>query len=289
MERTDHVMTRLSRRRYLRIAGSSIAGAFSYYAFSRRAFAQTGPVTPDQFNAWLALRGGERTPAYWYASGLIRPIKDNGAVASRMLGLETGVTPNELRTETSAVSLSRKIFFFLEPDRDELVANRVTGQPQRPSIFAYQVRTFTLVDGRINYRVESHDLRGIRQGGYGVTYTVNQSGDQVHVNYASFPHRAGPDGEMRVTSGEVYDHFDNGALLTKEPERYQMSWVGANLEGRIANMHGWRYATFDDVPNLWLKNTIRDKAPLWAGPPTTLAEIERLRSTVPYPVPDLPV
>ena len=206
-----------------------------------------------------------------------------------MLGLETWVTPRELRTETSAVSLSRKGFFFLHPGRDELVTDRTTGQPRRPSIFAYQVRTFTLVDGRIGYRVESHDLRGIRQGGYGVTYTVNQSGDQFHVNYASFPRRAGPDGEMRVTSGEVYDYFDNGPLLTKEPERYQMSWVGTNLEGQIANLRGWRFGAFDDVPNSWLTKTIRTKAPLWMGPPTTLAEIERLRTTVPYPVPGLPV
>ena len=285
MERTDHDMTRLSRRKYLKAACGTLAGV----SFHPLAFAQNRQVTPDQFNAWLALRGGEQAPAFWYADGLIRPIKDNGAVASRMLGLETWVTPSELRTETSAVSLSRKIFFFLEPDRDELVTNGVTGQPQRPSIFAYQVRTFTLIDGRINYRVESHDLRGIRQGGYGVTYTVNQSGEQVHVNYASFPRRVGPDGEMRVTSGEVYDYFDNGPQLTNVPERYQMSWVGTNLEGRIANMHGWRYATFDDVPNPWLKDTIRDKAPMWTGPPTTMTEIERLRNTVPYPVPGLPV
>ena len=138
-------------------------------------------------------------------------------MASRMVGLETWITPPDLRTETSAVSLSRKLFLFLEPDRDELVANPSTDKPQRPSIFAYQMRKFTLVDGRINYDVESHNLRGIQQGGKGVTYTVNARDNQVHVNYASFPRQAGPDGNMRVTSGEIYDYFDNGSQITENP------------------------------------------------------------------------
>lgn len=254
---------------------------------------RTGPamsaITTEEFDAWIRLRGGEDKPAFWYSTGLIRPIKDEGAVASRMLGIETWITPAELRTTTSAVSLSRKIFFFLDPEQDEMVISRETGQPQRPSVFAYQVRTFTLQDSAILYDVESHDLRGIRQGGKGVTYTVNTHGEQMHVNYASFPRRAGPDGVMGVRSGEVYDYFDNGPEITSEPGRYQMSWVGTNLEGRIANMHGWRYGAFGDVPNAWLKSIISEKAPLWTSPPKDMAEIEALRSTVPYPVPGLPV
>jgi hypothetical protein len=274
-------MPPLSRRTCLSLTLASIV--------STSARAQVPPISTEQFNAWIRLRGGEDTPAYWYSAGLIWPIKDEGAVAGRMVGLETWITPPDLRTETSAVSLSRKLFFFLAPDRDELVTNPRTGKPQRPSTFAYQVRKFTLVDGRINYDVESHDLRGIRQGGKGVTYTVNAHDNQVHVNYASFPRRTGPDGNMRVNSGEIYDYFDNGSQITEEPSRYQMTWVGTNLEGRIANLRGWRYATLDDLPNTWLKEIVVDKAPLWTAPPKDLSEVETLRATVPYPVPGLPV
>lgn len=244
-------------------------------------------TTMDQFNAWIAMRGGEDEPAYWYSEGLIRPIKDWGKTHSRMIGMETWVTPAALRTETSAVSLSRKIYFFLEPDRDEIITDPATGMSRRPSIFAHQVRTFTLIDGAIDYEVESHDLRGVRQGGTGVTYSVNQIADQVHVNYASFPRRPGATGEMQVTSGEVYDYFDNGPRITEMPARFQMTWVGTNLEGNIANMRGWRFPDFDAIPNDWLATIIRDKAPLWMGPPHNMAEIERQRATLPFPVPGL--
>lgn len=244
-------------------------------------------VTPELLHAWLSLRGGMETPAYWYSEGLIRPIKDGGAVQSRMIGMETWITPASLRTETSAVSLSRKIFFFLDPDEETIVTDTTTGKPRRPSIFVYQARRFTLINGTIDYKVESHDLRGIRQGGAGVTYTVTRKGHQLHVNYASFPRRAGPDGTMQVRSGEVYDYVDNGPEILETPARYQMTWVGTNLEGSIANQRGHRYDSFEAIPNDWLKNMIREKAPVWTGPPKDMGEIDELRATVPYQVPEL--
>jgi len=250
----------------------------------RSARAAKPATTVDDFNAWISLRGGEDTPAYWYSEGLIRPIKDGGKVQSRMVGVESWITPPDLRTETSAVSLSRKIYFFLDEDRDEIVIDPATDAPRRPSIFAHQVRTFTLKEGAIDYQVESHDLRGIRQGGFGVTMSVNQRGDQVHVNYASFPRRPDETGEMQVRSGEVYDYMDNGPKHTEESARYQMTWVGTNLEGNVANQRGWRFGSFEDIPNAWLKTIVRDKAPLWMGPPADMAEIERLRNTVPFRV-----
>lgn len=283
-------MTDLTRRQALALAGGTAiamltGGSQDIHASSHN----NGPhkVTPDLLNAWLTLRGGEDAPAYWYSEGLIRPIKEGGAVQSRMIGLETWVTPTDLRTKTSAVSLSRKIFFFLDPEQDEIVIDASTGKPRRPSIFAYQVRRFTLINGAIDYKVESHDLRGIRQGGAGVTYTVSSTGDQLHVNYASFPRRAGPDGTLQVRSGEVYDYVDNGPAIADTPARYQMTWVGTNLDGNIANQRGHRYDSFEAIPNAWLKDMIRDKAPLWTGPPKEMAEIEALRATVPFAVPAL--
>ena len=244
-------------------------------------------TTPDLFDAWIALRGGEERPAFWYSEGLIRPIKKWGEVEARMIGMETWITPADLRTTTSAVSISRKIYFFLDPGKDEILMDATTGKPRRPSIFVYQVRHFDLIEGAIQYRVESHDLRGIRQGGFGVAYTVNRLDDQVHVNYASFPRRPDNNGEMQVTSGEVYDYFDNGPDVSRTPKRFQMTWVGTNLEGNIANQRGWRFDAFDDIPNDWLKSTITNKARLWTGPPQDMNEIEQLRQDVPYTVPGL--
>ena len=65
-----------------------------------------------------------------------------------------------------------------------------------------------------------------------------------------------------------------------------MTWVGTNLEGRIANLRGWRYSTFDGLPNTWLKEIVADKAPLWTAPPRGLSEIKTLRATAP-PIPSL--
>ncbi len=278
-------MSKLSRRDLVKSSASGLVLALGGAALTpRRADAVT---SPDLFDAWIALRGGEDRPAFWYSEGLIRPIKTWGKVESRMIGMETWITPAHLRTPTSAVSISRKIYFFLDPEKDEIVTDAETSEPRRPSIFAYQVRKFDLVDGAIQYRVESHDLRGIRQGGFGVTYTVNRLDDQIHVNYASFPRRPDADGDLQVRSGEVYDYFDNGPGISETPKRFQMTWVGTNLEGNIANQRGWRFDSFGNIPNTWLASTISEKAPMWMAPPHDMDEIEDLRTQVPFHVPGL--
>jgi hypothetical protein len=240
-------------------------------------------VTTAQFDRWLALRGGLGEPAYWYSEGLVRPMSESGRAVARMLGVETWVTPAALRTPTRAVSLSRKIFFLLEPERDEL-ARDAAGGPARPSVFVFQLRTFTLEGGAIRYEVESHDLAGVRLGGRNSIYTITEIGDQLHVNYGTYPLRRQPDGTERTTSGEIYDYFDAGPRERSTPARFQMNWVGANLEGRIANMHGWRFDSFDEIPNAWLRATVRGRASEWTAPPRSLAEIEALRRQVPYRV-----
>lgn len=272
-------MTALTRRTSLSLALGTALAPLSVSAALPK-------VTQAQFDHWLDMRGGLDGAAYWYSEGFIRPIADGGRPTSRMLGIESWITPKELRTPTTAVSISRKIFFFLEVDRDERTTDKETGKPSRPSIFAHQWRRFSLVDGVIKYEVESHDLRAIRLGGQGALYTVTDMGDQTHVNYGSYPVRPGPNGPQ-ITNGEIYDYFDHGPRIPELHLRYQMNWVAANVAGQISNMHGWRYASFDDTPNAWLKNVLRTQAPLWMAPPKDMAEIEKLRATIPYPVPGL--
>jgi len=263
-----------------RLCLTTTAAAAALPALAKDGPVITRKVTPKLFDTWLEIRGGLQGPAFWYSEGLVRPIAEGGKVQGRMLGVETWVTPAAMRTATTAISLSRKIFFFLDADRDQLSVD-AAGKPLRPAIYTFQVRKFTLKDEAIAYEVESHDLNSSRVSGSGVVYTFSTFGDQVHVNYGSFPVRAGGG------AGEIYDYFDNGPGVKSEPMRYQMAWVGTNTEGRINNMHGWRFASFDDVPNTWLKTFIRDKAPLWVAPPTEMAEIEKIRANSPYRVPAL--
>lgn len=262
------------------------AGTMVFPALAKDQPAIAAKITPQQFDRWLDMRGGVDGPAFWYSEGFVRPIADNGRIAARMLGAETWITPAALRTPTTAISLSRKIYFLLEKDRDVIATDKTTGKPFRPSIYAFQVRKFTLRDGAIGYEVESHDLRGSRHGGAEAVFTFTSFGDQAHVNYGSYPVRAGANGVVS-TAGEIYDYVDNGAQLKDVAARYQMTWTSATLDGRIANMHGWRFAAFDDIPNAWLKSTIREKAPLWMAPPRDMAEIESIRTNTPYAVPGL--
>jgi hypothetical protein len=264
----------LARRDGLILAGTAAAVALAARAAPASENAMTAQVTPALFDAWIRLRGGEDGPAYWYSEGLVRSMLDGG-VDSRMLGVETWITPKDLRTPTRAVSLSRKVYFFLERDQDVMMLDKATGKPRRPSIFAYQVRTFTLVDGKIDYKVESHDTRGTRMGGAGAVYTVHAMGDYVHVNYAVFPKRPGAAGG----SGEIYDYFDHGPRIVEMPQRYQGTWTGGSTSGQLSNMAHWRYPTFEAVPHEWLKARIRKDGPMWMEPPKTMAEIEKLRPT----------
>lgn len=247
--------------------------------FSSARSAMTKSITPALFNAWIAMRGGEDGPGYWYSEGLVRAMGD-GAVESRMLGVETWITPKDLRTETKAVSISRKVYFFLERDRDEIVIDKVTGKPRRPSIFAYQVRTFTLKDGAIDYQVESHDTVSPRMGGAGSVYTITTNGDSVHVNYGVFRTALDKDG-VKTPRGEIYDYFDHGPALKEMHRRYQGTWSGSSTAGQVANMVHWRYPNFDAVPNDWLKARIRKHGPMWMAPPKDMAETEALRKTSP--------
>ncbi|MBL8643231.1 MAG: hypothetical protein JNK21_04805 [Rhodospirillaceae bacterium] len=247
----------------------------------------SGPITPALFNAWIALRGGEDGPGYWYSDGLVRTMAD-GAVDSRMIGVETWITPKDLRTETSAVSISRKVYFFLERGRDVIVTDKATGKPRRPSIFAYQVRTFRLKDGAIEYSVESHDTVSPRMGGAGSVYTITATGDQVHVNYAVF--RTVPEKNGATSArGEIYDYFDHGPALKEMHQRYQGTWSSANTLGQMANLMNWRYPSFDAIPNEWLKAHIRKNGPMWMAPPRDMAEIDALRKTAPIKTDLIPV
>jgi hypothetical protein len=276
---TAHHMT-ITRRDGLILAGTAVAAA-SAAAFTAQATESPlqRTVTPELFNRWIAMRGGEDGPAYWYSDGLVRNMR-GGAVESRMLGVETWITPQELRTPTKAVSISRKVYFFLEKDKDVIVTDAATGKPRRPSIFAYQVRTFELKNGAIIYGVESHDTRSTRKAADGTIYTVTSVGDQVHVNYAVFPAIAGADGSS-IARGEVYDYFDHGPAIKEMPQRYQFTWSSGNTAGTMPNMMGWRFPTFDAVPNEWLKTHIKKNGPLWMVPPKDMAEIETLRKTLP--------
>lgn len=236
-------------------------------------------ITPALFEAWIAMRGGEDGPGYWYSDGLVRSMI-GGTVDSRMIGVETWITPKALRTPTSAVSISRKVYFFMERDKDVIVTDKATGKPRRPSIFAYQVRTFTLVDGTIDYKVESHDTVSTRFGGPGTVYTIHTTGQQMHVNYAIFRTTVGKDGTS-VSSGENYDYFDHGPAIKELHQRYQGTWASGNTAGNMANLMHWRYASFDAVPNEWLKAHVRKNGPMWMAPPKDMAEIEALRKTSP--------
>jgi hypothetical protein len=266
----------ITRRNGLILAGAAAATAgLASRAVLASENTMNAKVTPALFDAWIRLRGGEDGPAYWYSEGLVRSMID-GSVDSRMLGVETWITPKNLRTPTSAVSISRKVYFFLERDKDAMVIDKTTGKPRRPSIFAYQVRTFTLVDGKIDYKVESHDTKSTRMGGAGSVYTVHAMGDQVHVNYAVFPTQAGGGGR-----GEIYDYFDHGPRITEMPQRYQGTWAGSSTAGQLSNMTHWRYPSFEAVPNDWLKGRIKQDGPMWTAPPQDMAEIDTLRKTSP--------
>jgi hypothetical protein len=270
-----------TRRNGLMLAGAAVTAAATAISSSPQAAESTVKrvITPALFDAWIALRGGEDGPGYWYSEGLVRSM-NGGVIDSRMLGVETWITPKALRTPTSAVSISRKVYFFLERDTDVIVTDKATGKPRRPSIFAYQVRTFTLIDGAIDYKVESHDTRATRMGGAGSVYTITGRGDQVHVNYAVFPAQTTADGTS-VARGEIYDYFDHGSAIKEMPHRYQSTWASGNTAGSMANMMSWRFPTFDAVPNEWLKAHIRKNGPLWMTPPKDMAEVETLRKTLP--------
>ena len=142
----------------------------------------SGPAAADGFDkalfeSWLAMRtGGGETDVYWYSEGLIKSFP-GGDTTAKMIGFDASRLLRDPDNPNRAVQLSRKIFYFFDPETGERL-------DRDPISYPFQVKTYELDGDDIVYAVESNNGRAVYTLGPMRNYSAKVI-DGVHwFNYA---------------------------------------------------------------------------------------------------------
>jgi hypothetical protein len=227
--------------------------------------AGAGGFDEDLFNAWLDMRtGGGEADVYWYSEGLVKSFPD-GKTISKMIGFDTSQLLRDPRNPNKAVQLSRKIFYFFDPETGARLE-------RDPIAYPHQVKTYELDGDEIIYTVESNNGSTVYTLGPMRNYSVKRIGGVLWFNYPVFFQR----GTGKFENSDFYIQPGEGL---SEQERYQSSWVSYGVAPVVSNAVAWRYSSFEAMPE-HITKIVREEAPLWMKPPSSMAEVAELRDKV---------
>ncbi len=239
--------------------------------------AAAGGFTPDLFEAWVRMRAGDGAPVFWYAKGQVLQ-EGTGKLLSHLEGFEAAVALRDPAKPNTWVHLSRKIFVSLDPATGALAVG-ADGKPRAPIAYPFQVRTYTLDGSDVIYTVQSHDMTAVTEEPPSRGFTAAKFGGVTHFNYAMFVDRLRGDGS-RTRFYEVNDFFLRPDAKTDQ-ERFQNTWTSAGPGPTVASATFTRFRQFTDMPKA-IVDYVKANAPLWMAPPKDMAEIEKLRTALPY-------
>ena len=215
------------------------------------------------FESWLDMRaGGGETDVYWYSEGLIKRFPE-GDTTAKMIGFDTARLLRDPKNPNKAIQLSRKIFYFFDPETGERL-------DRAPIAYPHQLKIYELKGDELVYTVESNNGRSVYTLGPMENYTAQRIDDVEWFNYSVFIQRA----SGKFENSDFYVHSGQGL---SEKERYQQTWVSYGVGPTMSSAVAWRYSSFDAMPDIITK-IVREEAPMWLEPPKNMAEIEQLRA-----------
>ena len=219
----------------------------------------------ELFESWLEMRtGGGETNVYWYSEGLVKSFP-GGVPTAKMIGFDTSHLLRDPDNPNKAIQLSRKIFYFFDPETGERI-------DRAPIAYPHQVKTYELDGDDIIYTVESNNGSSVYTLGPMRNYSAKRI-DGVHwFNYAVFIER----GTGKFENSDFYVQPDESL---SEQQRYQHAWVSYGVGPIMSSAVAWRYSSFDAMPEQITK-IVREEAPLWMEPPASMKEIAELRNAV---------
>ena len=230
----------------------------------------TGHAHADGFNktlfeSWLAMRtGGGETDVYWYSEGLVKTFP-GGETTAKMVGFDTSQLLRDPDNPNKAIQLSRKIFYFFDPETGERM--------DRPPIaYPHQVKTYELVEDDMIYTVESNNGSSVYTLGPMRNYSARDIAGVHYFNYAVFIER----GTGKFENSDFYVQPDESL---SEQQRYQHVWTSYGVGPIMSTAVAWRYSSFEALPEQ-IREIVRAEAPLWMKPPASLEEINELRNAV---------
>ncbi len=229
--------------------------------FANKAFA--GGFDKELFESWLDMRtGGGETDVYWYSEGVIKTFP-GGETTAVMIGFDTARLLRDPNNPNKAIQLSRKIFYFFDPE---------TGQrlDRKPIAYPHQLKTYELKGDEIIYTVESNNGSSVYSLGPMENYAAQRIDGVQWFNYSVFIQR----GSGKFENSDFYVRPEDGL---NEKERYQHTWVSYGVGPVMSSAVAWRYSSFEAMPERITK-IVAEEAPLWLNPPQDLAEIDRMRA-----------
>ena len=221
-----------------------------------------GGFDKQLFESWLDMRAGDGdSTVYWYSEGLIKDFPE-GRTTAKMIGFDTARLIRDPANPNKAMQLSRKIFYFFDPETGERL-------DRAPIAYPHQLKIYELVGDEIVYTVESNNGRSVYTLGPMENYSAQRIGEVEWFNYSVFIQR----GSGKFENSDFYVHPEGKS----NQERYQHTWVSYGVGPIMSSAVAWRYDSFEAMPKI-ITEIVKSEAPLWLVPPNDLDEIEALRA-----------
>lgn len=227
------------------------------------------------FAKFVENRVGVGKPVYWYCFGEMYTYPE-GKLVAKVEGIDTARLVREKSTPTSALQLSRKVFFYKDP-ANGAVLDSYEGRPVTHIEYPYQRIQYTLANQKL--------VATVTQGKAPRIQTVSAEmararvvGSRTVFSIPLFVSVETPRGKI-----EAYENYD---FIVGKGERV-LSW---NRFGDLPPAFGTgkcviqlvaeRVDSFSKLPTAF-QTTLRQRAPLWELPPADEAEIQRLQQADP--------
>ncbi len=239
--------------------------------------------TQDRFDTWVEARAGTGEPVHWYSIGTLRAFP-GGELLYTLEGYD--ISNARRVSQTKAEQYSRKIYIYRDAQTGEVV-REVNGAPVEAIAYPYQFITYELKEGEdgaayLETFVEQGQEPRVQRIGPGTEITVRQVGDLQLYTAPLFL-------DFRLPNGTQYQTFENYDFVIPNDAaagpgmitfmRYGPLPEFAKSEGvtmGAMHMQTWRIDDYRDVPAT-LRDYVEADAPLYAAPPSNLADIRRLQ------------
>ncbi len=244
------------------------------FLFGQNLIAQSKPFTPELFKQFTTMRIGAGEPVYWYCIGEVYEYP-SGKLLAKVEGVDTAKLLKEESSDLKKVQLSRKIFFYRDPETNEIM-REYNGEKVEPIAYPYQQITYEFKNGKM--------LSGVVQGSEPRIQRIASTGNNLVRDFGSLKIFSAPL-FLNFSGYQAYENYDFfvSEKAAKGVPKYQLSWV---RRGSLPTFFGggdsvfqlvsYRVDKYENLPES-IRRVLEREAKMWMNPPKNLKEIEELQ------------
>ena len=248
-------------------------------------------ITPDQLDAWMAVRFGpaDGAPLYWHANGLVRDLLSGEPLYTFEYYDVSRQIRDPQRPEVR-IGVARKVDAFRDKDSNA-VLEMVNGQKVGALLYPYQMFDYWVEAGEVRSSVTQGSGDHLRVIPSAADVWHKQDGDVARYTAPSHfpffhPNMPGFEDFFTITvSYEKRTHQTPAAplhswalsIVSRRPP-----WAGGDGEALVtAFLSGIGTARFEELPP-HIQDYVRGDLPAWEHPPQDLEEIKRMQEDAGY-------